>query len=143
MTNPETQSTTKLPGFNADTFVSTRSADKQASPVKIHAQDVRVFYGDNEALHGISLDIHQNEVVALIGPSGCGKSTFLRCINRMNDTVAGARVTGLIKVDDQDIYDPRLDVVLLRAQVGMVFQKPNPFPKSIYENIAYAPRLHG
>lgn len=143
MTNPETQSTTKLPGFKPETFASTRSTDKQASPVKIHAQDVRVFYGDNEALHGISLDIHQNEVVALIGPSGCGKSTFLRCINRMNDTVAGARVTGLIKVDDQDIYDPRLDVVLLRAQVGMVFQKPNPFPKSIFENIAYAPRLHG
>ena len=143
MTNPETQSTAKLPGFKADAFVSSQTSGKPQTPVKIHAENVKVFYGENEALHGINLDIHQNEVVALIGPSGCGKSTFLRCINRMNDTVAGARVTGLITVDDQDIYDPKLDVVLLRAQVGMVFQKPNPFPKSIYENIAYAPRLHG
>lgn len=143
MINLETQSTKKLPGFNADTFVSTKSTGKPQLPVKIHAENVQVFYGDNEALRGINLDIHHNEVVALIGPSGCGKSTFLRCINRMNDTIAGARVTGLITVDDRDIHDPRLDVVLLRAQVGMVFQKPNPFPKSIFENIAYAPRLHG
>lgn len=142
-TSPESQSSRKLPGISPDAFVSARSAEKGPTPVKIHASDVCVFYGQNKALNGINLDIHLNEVVALIGPSGCGKSTFLRCINRMNDTVAGARVTGLIKVDGHDIYDPKLDVVLLRAQVGMVFQKPNPFPKSIFENIAYAPRLHG
>ena len=111
--------------------------------VKIQAQDVRVFYGANEALHGVSLDILQNEVIAFIGPSGCGKSTFLRCFNRMNDTVAGAKVTGKITVDGRDIYEPSLDVVLLRAQVGMVFQKPNPFPKSIFDNVAYGTRLHG
>ncbi|WP_235017457.1 phosphate ABC transporter ATP-binding protein PstB [Nitrincola tapanii] len=107
------------------------------------ARDVKVFYGASEALHGINMDIYENEVVAFIGPSGCGKSTFLRCLNRMNDTIDSARVTGKVTLDDQDIYDPSLDVVQLRAQVGMVFQKPNPFPKSIFENIAYGPRLHG
>jgi phosphate transport system ATP-binding protein len=112
-------------------------------PVKITARDVKVFYGDNQAIHGIDLDVYQNEVVAFIGPSGCGKSTFLRCLNRMNDTIDICRVTGEIKLDDRNIYDPTLDVVQLRAQVGMVFQKPNPFPKSIYENIAYGPKLHG
>ncbi len=111
--------------------------------VKLSASDVRVFYGQAEALHGVSLDIVKNEVVAFIGPSGCGKSTFLRTFNRMNDTVAGARVTGKITVDGRDIYDPSVDVVLLRAQVGMVFQKPNPFPKSIYDNVAYGAKLHG
>ena len=111
--------------------------------VKIAARDVKVFYGESEAIHGIDLDIRENEVIAFIGPSGCGKSTFLRCLNRMNDTIDGCRVTGTITLDGEDIYDPSLDVVLLRAQVGMVFQKPNPFPKSIYENIAYGPRLHG
>ncbi|MFM1859948.1 MAG: hypothetical protein RIR28_92 [Pseudomonadota bacterium] len=124
-------------------FASKSGGDKTQGAVKIQAKDVCVYYGENKALHSVSLDIHTNEVMAFIGPSGCGKSTFLRCMNRMNDTVAGARVTGLIAVDSQDIYDPSLDVVLLRAQVGMVFQKPNPFPKSIYENIAYGPRLHG
>jgi phosphate transport system ATP-binding protein len=104
---------------------------------------VDVFYGDKHAIKNVSLDIGKNQVVAMIGPSGCGKSTFLRCLNRMNDTIDGCRVTGEIKLDDQDIYDKRLDVVPLRAQVGMVFQKPNPFPKSIYENIAYGPRIHG
>ncbi|MCG6118797.1 MAG: phosphate ABC transporter ATP-binding protein PstB [Aquimonas sp.] len=107
------------------------------------ASDVKVFYGDNEALHGISMDIMENEVISFIGPSGCGKSTFLRCLNRMNDTIDSARVSGRITLDGQDIHDPSLDVVLLRAQVGMVFQKPNPFPKSIFENVAYGPRLHG
>nr|WP_245770409.1 phosphate ABC transporter ATP-binding protein PstB [Marinospirillum alkaliphilum] len=107
------------------------------------ARDVKVFYGDNEALHGINMDILENEVIAFIGPSGCGKSTFLRCLNRMNDTIDTARVTGLVTLDGKDIYDRSLDVVQLRAQVGMVFQKPNPFPKSIFENIAYGPRLHG
>jgi phosphate transport system ATP-binding protein len=114
-----------------------------AGEVKLSASDVRVFYGEKEALHGVSMDIMRNEVIAFIGPSGCGKSTFLRCFNRMNDTIAGARVTGRITVDGRDIRDPKLDVVLLRAQVGMVFQKPNPFPKSIFENVAYGPRLHG
>jgi phosphate transport system ATP-binding protein len=112
-------------------------------PVKIKAKDVKVFYGDNEALHGISMDVYQNEVISFIGPSGCGKSTFLRCMNRMNDTIENCRVTGSISLDGRDVYEPSLDVVQLRAQVGMVFQKPNPFPKSIYENIAYGPRLHG
>ncbi|MDM7484289.1 MAG: phosphate ABC transporter ATP-binding protein PstB [Vibrio metschnikovii] len=107
------------------------------------ARDVKVFYGESQALHGINMDIVENEVVAFIGPSGCGKSTFLRCLNRMNDTIDSARVEGSVTLDGQDIYHPSLDVVQLRAQVGMVFQKPNPFPKSIYENIAYGPRLHG
>lgn len=113
------------------------------APLKIRAKDVKVFYGDNEALHGISMDVYQNEVISFIGPSGCGKSTFLRCMNRMNDTIENCRVTGSIALDGRDVYEPSLDVVQLRAQVGMVFQKPNPFPKSIYENIAYGPRLHG
>ena len=114
-----------------------------AGSVKIKAEEVRVFYGTNEALHGVTMDILSNEVIAFIGPSGCGKSTFLRCFNRMNDTVPSARVTGRITLDGRDIHEPGLDVVLLRAQVGMVFQKPNPFPKSIFENVAYGPRLHG
>lgn len=118
-------------------------AASQTPPVKITARDVKVFYGDNQAIHGIDLDVYQNEVVSFIGPSGCGKSTFLRCLNRMNDTIDICRVTGLIQLDGRDIHEPSLDVVQLRAQVGMVFQKPNPFPKSIYENIAYGPRLHG
>jgi len=111
--------------------------------IKMRGLDVKVFYGEKEALHGITLDIPENRVTALIGPSGCGKSTFLRCLNRMNDTIEGARVTGKILLDEEDIYDPSVDVVELRARVGMVFQKPNPFPKSIYENVAYGPRIHG
>ncbi|CAM1632788.1 phosphate ABC transporter ATP-binding protein [Bartonella sp. B10834G6] len=111
--------------------------------IKMRGQDVKVFYGAKEALHGVNLDIPEHQVMALIGPSGCGKSTFLRCLNRMNDTIDGAKVTGLITLDGQDIYDPDIDVVELRARVGMVFQKPNPFPKSIYENVAYGPRIHG
>jgi len=110
---------------------------------KMSARDVKVFYGTKEALHGVSVDIRRNEVLALIGPSGCGKSTFLRTLNRMNDTIDICRVQGQILLDDQDIYDPRLDVVQLRARVGMVFQKPNPFPKSIWDNITYGPKLHG
>ncbi|WP_324809551.1 phosphate ABC transporter ATP-binding protein PstB [Sphingomonas sp. LY29] len=107
------------------------------------ARDVRVFYGAKEALKGVDIDIHDDRVTAFIGPSGCGKSTFLRTLNRMNDTIAGARVTGEITLDGQDIYSPAMDVVQLRARVGMVFQKPNPFPKSIFENVAYGPRIHG
>jgi len=106
-------------------------------------RDVKVFYGDAQAIHGISFDIAQNEIIAMIGPSGCGKSTFLRCLNRMNDTIEGCRVEGELKLDDMDIYAAGLDVVQLRARVGMVFQKPNPFPKTIYENVAYGPKIHG
>ncbi len=110
---------------------------------KISARGVDVFYGDKQALFGVDLEIPENQVTALIGPSGCGKSTFLRCINRMNDVIEGCRVRGTILMDSMDIYDPTLDVVQLRARVGMVFQKPNPFPKSIYDNVAYGPRIHG
>jgi phosphate transport system ATP-binding protein len=102
-----------------------------------------VFYGEKEAVHNVNLDIAKNQVIAFIGPSGCGKSTFLRCLNRMNDTIVDCRVTGDIKLDQQSIYGDHIDVVPLRAQIGMVFQKPNPFPKSIYENVAYGPRIHG
>jgi phosphate transport system ATP-binding protein len=101
------------------------------------------FYGAKQAIDGVSIDIGQEHVTAFIGPSGCGKSTFLRCLNRMNDTVASAKVSGRIELDGEDIYSPDMDVVQLRARVGMVFQKPNPFPKSIYENVAYGPRIHG
>ncbi|EJF90261.1 phosphate ABC transporter ATP-binding protein PstB [Bartonella tamiae] len=111
--------------------------------IKMRGEDVRVLYGDKEALHGVNLDIPEHKVTALIGPSGCGKSTFLRCLNRMNDTIDGAKVTGLISLDGQDIYDSKIDVVELRARVGMVFQKPNPFPKTVYENVAYGPKIHG
>jgi phosphate transport system ATP-binding protein len=104
---------------------------------------VNVWYGAKQAIKDVSLDIGKNQVVAMIGPSGCGKSTFLRCLNRMNDTIDGCRVYGSIQLDGQEIYDKRVDPVPLRAQVGMVFQKPNPFPKSIYENVAYGPRIHG
>ncbi len=116
--------------------------DVGATP-KMKADDVRVFYGEKEALKGVSIEIHEDKVTAFIGPSGCGKSTFLRCLNRMNDTITGARVTGTITLDGDDITSSRMDVVQLRARVGMVFQKPNPFPKSIYENVAYGPRIHG
>ncbi|WP_142847434.1 phosphate ABC transporter ATP-binding protein PstB [Telmatospirillum sp. J64-1] len=111
--------------------------------VKVSARDVCVRYGDKLALKHVDLDMECNQVTALIGPSGCGKSTFLRCINRMNDLIEGASVSGSLMLDGQDIYDRELDPVLLRARVGMVFQKPNPFPKSIYENVAYGPRIHG
>ena len=104
---------------------------------------VNVFYGDKQAIQNVSIDIGHNEVMAMIGPSGCGKSTFLRCLNRMNDTVDSCRVTGEILLDGHNIYDKEVDVVPLRAQVGMVFQKPNPFPKSIFDNVAYGPRIHG
>jgi phosphate transport system ATP-binding protein len=106
-------------------------------------RNVNVYYGDNHAIKDVSLDIGRNQVIAMIGPSGCGKSTFLRCLNRMNDTIEGCRVTGEIFLDEVNIYDEKVDVVPLRAQVGMVFQKPNPFPKSIYDNIAYGPKIHG
>ncbi len=106
-------------------------------------RDVSVFYGAKQALKNVTIDVARRQVVAMIGPSGCGKSTFLRCLNRMNDTIPGARVTGSITLDGWDIHDARQDVVQLRACIGMVFQKPNPFPKSIYDNVAYGPRIHG
>ncbi|RVT39859.1 phosphate ABC transporter ATP-binding protein PstB [Sphingobium algorifonticola] len=110
---------------------------------KMSARDVNVFYGAKQAIKTVSIDVDMDNVTAFIGPSGCGKSTFLRTLNRMNDTVANARVEGDITLDGENIYAPSMDVVQLRARVGMVFQKPNPFPKSIYENIAYGPRIHG
>jgi phosphate transport system ATP-binding protein len=126
------------------TMVDKQSDSLVAGPLaKVSAADVNVFYGDKHALQNVSVNIPDRAVMAFIGPSGCGKSTFLRCINRMNDTVSSARVTGKIVIDNQDIYDPSLDVVQLRARVGMVFQKPNPFPKSIFDNVAYGPRIHG
>jgi phosphate transport system ATP-binding protein len=118
----------------------------EADPVrapKMSTQDVSVYYGDKQALKDVSINIHDDRVTAFIGPSGCGKSTFLRCLNRMNDTIASARVTGRIELDGNDINRTDMDVVQLRARVGMVFQKPNPFPKSIFENVAYGPRIHG
>jgi phosphate transport system ATP-binding protein len=118
-------------------------AEPQTTP-KVLARDVCVHYGDKLALKQVSLDIRAKEVTALIGPSGCGKSTFLRCLNRMNDTITGCRVSGTVRLDGADIYGAgALDPVLLRARVGMVFQRPNPFPKSIYDNVAFGPRLHG
>lgn len=110
---------------------------------KISARNVDVFYGAKKAIDNVSIDINEGIVTAFIGPSGCGKSTFLRTLNRMNDTIASCRVEGAIKLDGEDIYDGRMDVVQLRARVGMVFQKPNPFPKSIFENVAYGARIHG
>jgi phosphate transport system ATP-binding protein len=118
-------------------------AGQPASAIKVKADKVNVFYGAKQALFDVSIAVPDRTVMSFIGPSGCGKSTFLRCINRMNDTIEGARVEGDITLDGRDIYAPDLDVVELRARVGMVFQKPNPFPKSIFENIAYGPRIHG
>ncbi len=110
---------------------------------KMTMRNVNVFYDDKQAIHDVSVDISKNEVIAMIGPSGCGKSTFLRSLNRMNDTVESCRVEGEICMDGENLYAPKLDVVELRARVGMVFQKPNPFPKSIYDNVAYGPKIHG
>lgn len=115
----------------------------EETTIKMSARDLDVFYGDKQALFGIDLDVPERSVTALIGPSGCGKSTFLRCLNRMNDTIDGCRVEGDIRIDQSDIYNRALDVVELRARIGMVFQKPNPFPKSIYDNVAYGPKIHG
>ena len=114
----------------------------KATP-KVRARDLCVYYGDKQALFDIDLDVPTNQVTALIGPSGCGKSTFLRCINRMNDVIEGCRTTGSIELDGEDIFRESLDVVSLRARVGMVFQKPNPFPKSIFDNVAYGAKIHG
>ena len=118
-------------------------SNESAGAAKVTSRDVCVYYGEKQALYNVNVDIPDRAVMALIGPSGCGKSTYLRCLNRMNDTIPGCRVTGEIKVDGRDIHDPDLDVVELRGRVGMVFQKPNPFPKSIFDNVAYGPRIHG
>jgi phosphate transport system ATP-binding protein len=128
------------------TAVSSLAAAPRVEPTlrpKMEGDKVNVYYGAKQALFEVSLPILQNQVTALIGPSGCGKSTFLRCLNRMNDVIPTCRVEGRIALDGEDIYDRSVDVVQLRARVGMVFQKPNPFPKSIYENVAYGPRIHG
>ena len=110
---------------------------------KIKVSGLNLFYGENHALKNIDIEIYRNEIMALIGPSGCGKSTFLKCLNRMNDLVDGVKIDGTIRIDGEDIYDPEVDTTLLRKKVGMVFQQPNPFPMSIYDNIAYGPRIHG
>ncbi|MBV2360944.1 phosphate ABC transporter ATP-binding protein PstB [Thalassococcus sp. CAU 1522] len=117
--------------------------DVDQKDIKIAARGVQVYYGDNHAIKDVDVDIADRTVTAFIGPSGCGKSTFLRCLNRMNDTIDICRIEGRIELDGEDIYDKRVDPVQLRAKVGMVFQKPNPFPKSIYDNVAYGPRIHG
>ena len=134
-------------GMTIDTVLTGEKTIKMVSTeettVKMSTRNLDVFYGDKQALFGIDLDVPERAVTALIGPSGCGKSTFLRCLNRMNDTIDGCRVDGDIRIDQSDIYDRALDVVELRARIGMVFQKPNPFPKSIYDNVAYGPRIHG
>ncbi len=131
--NMMTEAETKMAG----------ETDSKPLNKKMQGEKVNVHYGDKQALFDVDLDIYENQVTALIGPSGCGKSTFIRCLNRMNDTIDICRVSGEITLDNRDIYDPDIDVVDLRARVGMVFQKPNPFPKSIFENVAYGPRIHG
>jgi phosphate transport system ATP-binding protein len=133
------RSTTDQPSKHVPAGPAVASA---ATP-KISARDVNLWYGDKQALFNVSLDIAEREVTALIGPSGCGKSTFLRCLNRMNDVIETVRIEGDILLDGENLYDRGIDVVHLRARVGMVFQKPNPFPKSIYDNVAYGPRIHG
>jgi phosphate transport system ATP-binding protein len=135
-------SASKDSSADAATYVKTAGRVTVDNPI-MSARDVQVYYGNKHAIKNVSLDIARNEVVAMIGPSGCGKSTFLRCLNRMNDTIENCRVEGDITLEGQDIYDKKQDVVQLRARVGIVFQKPNPFPKSIYENVAYGPRIHG
>ena len=141
-----TQDTVDMPALAGLAEMASESPRLEVGPVsepKMCARDVSVFYGSKKAIDGVSIDIHSEFVTAFIGPSGCGKSTFLRALNRMNDTIASARVEGCIELDGEDIYHSDMDVVQLRARVGMVFQKPNPFPKSIYENIAYGPKIHG
>lgn len=120
-----------------------KDTEMNDSNTKIKVNDLNLYYGDNHALHNINMDIYKNKITALIGPSGCGKSTFLRCLNRMNDLIRGVRIDGKIIIDSKNIYDKDVDEVSVRKRVGMVFQQPNPFPKSIYENVAYAPLKHG
>jgi len=124
-------------------IVKTQGGTLVGAPIKIAARDVNVFYGDKQALFDVSMDIPDRAVTAFIGPSGCGKTTFLRCFNRMNDTIDGCKVSGSLQIEGKDAYAKNVDPVVLRTRVGMVFQKPNPFPKSIYDNVAYGPRIHG
>ncbi len=131
------------PGIREAPSAVAAKSTPSAAPTKMATRGVNLWYGDNQALIDVSLDMPERVVTALIGPSGCGKSTFLRCLNRMNDTIEGCRTEGDIRLDGEDIYDRSVDVVQLRARVGMVFQKPNPFPKSIYDNVAYGPKIHG
>lgn len=147
-----TSTTTPTPTDNSNQAVDSNSheafdghtvGDALIDNAKISTRNVNVHYGDKQAIFDVNLDIDHNQVIALIGPSGCGKSTYLRCLNRMNDTIDICHVSGELKLDNEDIYAKTMDPVLLRARVGMVFQKPNPFPKSIYDNVAYGPRLHG
>jgi phosphate transport system ATP-binding protein len=140
---PFTDDGRTAPGATYDRDHRETVGDITVDNPRMTCRNVNVFYGDKHAIKNVGLDIGSNEVISMIGPSGCGKSTFIRCLNRMNDTVDGARVTGEITIDGQDIYHRSMDVVTLRAQVGMVFQKPNPFPKSIYDNIAWGPKIHG
>jgi phosphate transport system ATP-binding protein len=133
-------------GMDQESVVFEKTAGAPCQPdgeVKLSARDVSVFYGDKQALINVDIDVIDRQVTGFIGPSGCGKSTFLRCFNRMNDTIDICRVEGRITLDDADIYDSSVDPVQIRARIGMVFQKPNPFPKSIFENVAYGPRIHG
>ena len=131
------------PDLHQDVGETIGEAFVEPERIKMSARNVDIFYGEKQAIFNNSLDIAKNEVLAMIGPSGCGKSTFLRALNRMNDTIPICRVSGDITLDGEDIYDKAMDPVLLRARIGMVFQKPNPFPKSIYDNVAYGPKLHG
>ncbi|MBB3169851.1 phosphate ABC transporter ATP-binding protein PstB [Simiduia aestuariiviva] len=143
MTTAATQAPMNISEHTAQAHADKTVGEPLVKNAKMSMRGVNVFYADKQAIYGVDLDIGRNEVIAMIGPSGCGKSTFLRCLNRMNDTIDICRVEGKLMLENQDIYDPSLDVVPLRARVGMVFQKPNPFPKSIYDNVAYGPRIHG
>ena len=140
---PDVEERIKEAAPNADKVDYTTVGSAFVEQPKFSLRDVNVFYAEKQAIQNVSLDIGQHQVTAFIGPSGCGKSTFLRCLNRMNDSIDICRVSGQLLLDGQDIYDRKRDVVELRARVGMVFQKPNPFPKSIYDNVAYGPRIHG
>jgi phosphate transport system ATP-binding protein len=132
--------TIENPRRTATDSANTPTADAR---IALRTENLNLFYGAKQALHSVTIEMPEREITALIGPSGCGKSTFLRCLNRMNDTIASVVISGLVEMDGQDIYDRSVDVVELRRRIGMVFQKPNPFPKSIYENVAYGPRIHG
>lgn len=143
---PDHPSTTIEPGATIDSEVAdmtTQRPSPQPGRGKLSARGVDFFYGSFRALTGVSLEAYSNEITALIGPSGCGKSTFLRVFNRMNDEIPGAKITGKVTLDDEDIYHKSVDVATLRKKIGMVFQKANPFPKSIFENVVYGPRVHG
>jgi phosphate transport system ATP-binding protein len=129
--------------MNNDTSKKSASPMSNKENIKVRINDLNLYYGDNHALHSINMDLYEHKITALIGPSGCGKSTFLRCLNRMNDLIRSVRIDGEIIIDEKNIYDKDVDEVAVRKRVGMVFQQPNPFPKSIYENVAYAPLKHG